>query len=49
MASDVTDLAYATVLLAEGVDQVPLGDVTPSTSIPLTIEQEPEPAEGEDP
>lgn len=37
LANDVRDLSYATVLLAEGVDQVPLVP-TPSTSIPLNIE-----------
>ena len=36
LANDVRDLSYATVLLAEGVDQVPLVP-TPSTSIPLDI------------
>ncbi len=37
LANDVRDLSYATVLLAEGVDQVPLVP-TPSTTIPLNIE-----------
>lgn len=37
LANDVRDLSYATVLIAEGVDQVPLVP-TPSTSIPLDIE-----------
>ena len=36
LANDVRDLSYATVLIAEGVDQVPLVP-TPSTSIPLDI------------
>ena len=36
LANDVRDLGFVTVLLADGVDQVPLG-VTPSTSIPLDI------------
>jgi len=37
MANDVTNLGYVTVLLAPGVDQVPLGPVVPSTSVPLDI------------
>lgn len=48
LGNDVTDLAYATVLLAAGLDQVPLGQVTPSTSIPLTIDESPV-VEGTDP
>ena len=48
LGNDVTDLAYATVLLAAGLDQVPLGQVTPSTSIPLTIDESPV-VEGMDP
>lgn len=34
MANDVTDLSYVTVLLAEGLEQVPLDPVVPSTSAP---------------
>ena len=49
MANDVSDLSYVTVLKAEGVDQVPLGRVTPSTSIPLTRDLEGEAGEGSDP
>ncbi|MGA0264040.1 MAG: rod shape-determining protein MreC [Ilumatobacteraceae bacterium] len=43
LANDVRDLSYVTVLIASGVDQVPL-EPTPSTSIPLDIEvpQDPE-------
>lgn len=37
MANDVRDLGYVSVLLAEGVEQVPLGAIVPSTSIPLDI------------
>ena len=36
MANDVTDLGFVTVLLATGVDQVPLDEPVPSTSVPLT-------------
>jgi len=49
MANDVTDLSYVTVLKAKGVDQVPLGRVTPSTSIPLTRDLDAEAEEGSDP
>lgn len=49
MANDVTDLSYVTVLKAKGVDQVPLGRVTPSTSIPLTRDLDAETGEGSDP
>ncbi len=36
LANDITDLGFVSVLLAEGVDQVPLDEPVPSTSIPLT-------------
>lgn len=36
MSNDVTDLGFVTVLLATGVDQVPLDEPVPSTSVPLT-------------
>lgn len=36
MANDVTDLGFVTVLLATGVDQVPLDEPVPSTSVPPT-------------
>ena len=32
----ILEIAFASVLLAEGVDQVPLDEPVPSTSIPLT-------------
>lgn len=41
LANDVRDLSYASVLLAEGVEQVPL-DPTPSTSVPLLIQPAPD-------
>ncbi len=36
LANDITNLGFVSVLLAEGVDQVPLDEPVPSTSIPLT-------------
>ena len=36
LANDITDLGFVSVLLAEGVDEVPLDEPVPSTSIPLT-------------
>jgi len=36
LANDITDLGFVAVLLAEGVDQVPLDEPAPSTSVPLT-------------
>ena len=36
LANDITDLGFVAVLLAEGVDQVPLDEPVPSTSVPLT-------------
>ena len=36
LANDITDLGFVSVLLAEGVDQVPLDEPVPSTSTPLT-------------
>ena len=36
LANDITDLGFVSVLLAEGVDQVPLDEPVPSTSVPLT-------------
>lgn len=46
LANDVRDLSYVTVLLALGVDQVPMVP-TPSTSIPLNIEVPQEPEAGQ--
>ena len=49
LSNDVTDLGFVTVLLAEGVDQVPLDEVVPST-IPLPpIEEADDSGEGVEP
>jgi rod shape-determining protein MreC len=48
LANDVDDLGFVSVLLTEGVDQVPLGDPVPATSVPLTVETQPPDGSAED-
>ena len=38
LANDVTDLGFVTVLLVEAVDQIPLTDPVPSTTLPPTVD-----------
>ena len=49
LSNDVGDLGFVSVLLADGIEQVPLKEPVPSTSVPLTLETEPpEDAGGEE-
>ncbi len=47
LSNNVGDLAYVSVLLVEGVDQVQRSEPVPSTIVPLTVETTPESEEGD--